>query len=330
MIEAITRLFPVWAILSSVIAWRYPAALSQLRPAIVPLLGVVMFGMGITLTARSFLEVFERPAVIVLGTFMQYLLMPFFAWSTSLLFGFPPQITAGLVLVGSCPGGTASNVICYLARGNVALSITLTTVSTMLAVFVTPLLTWFYVGRQVPVPVIDMLLSISRIVIIPVALGIFLNTWWRDAFRRYQRVFPLLSVLSIVVIISIIVGLNRDHLDDVGGVVGAGVAMHNVLGLAAGYWLPRWMGLEVRDCRALAIEVGMQNSGLGVALAVQHFSPLAGLPGALFSVWHNLSGSLLAGYWSGRDSTPGGARSGGAPDKKSLDSPERRNILNGR
>jgi BASS family bile acid:Na+ symporter len=187
-----------------------------------------------------------------------------------------------------------------LAKGNVALSITLTTVSTTLAVVATPLLTWLYVGRQVPVPVMDMLLSILKIVILPVALGVAANSCGGKVIRRFQHVFPMVSVLAIVLIIAIIVALNRNHLDNLAASVGVSVAvvLHNLMGLSIGYLLPYWMGFRERERRTLAIEVGMQNSGLGVALAVQYFSAVAALPGALFSIWHNLSGSLLAGYWS--------------------------------
>ena len=291
-------MFPLWAILASLAAWAFPWVLTPLSAAIVPMLGVVMFGMGITLSGKHFLEVARRPAAIALGTALQFSLMPFFAWLAATLLGLPPLVGAGLVLVGSCPGGTASNVVCYLAKGNVALSITLTTVSTVLAVVATPLLTWLYVGRQVPVPVMDMLLSILKIVIVPVALGVAANHFGGAALRRFQHVFPLVSVLAIVFIIAIIVAMNGDHLDNLAGGVAVAVVLHNFLGLTAGYLLPRLMGLSERDCRTLAIEVGMQNSGLGVALAVKYFSAVAALPGALFSIWHNLSGSLLAGFWS--------------------------------
>lgn len=298
MIPRITQLFPVWAVILSGIAYLYPATFLPFRTAIVPLLGVVMFGMGLTLQASDFGEVFRRPRVVGLGLALQYGVMPLAAWSVGTALGLGPEVIAGLVLVGACPGGTASNVICYLARGDVALSITLTTVSTLLAVVLTPALTWIYVGQMVPVPVGAMLLSIVKIILIPVAAGILLNRVAHRRLARVKHVFPLVSVIAIVLIIAVIVALNRNSLADVGAAVMAAVMLHNLAGLAAGYGFARLLIGDRQTARTLAIEVGMQNSGLGVALAVKFFSPMAAVPGALFSIWHNLSGSLLAGWWS--------------------------------
>ncbi|MET0069535.1 MAG: bile acid:sodium symporter family protein [Candidatus Thiodiazotropha sp.] len=300
MINLITRLFPLWAVLFSLIAYANPGLFVDLKPAIVPLLGVVMFGMGMTLTWDNFSAVLKRPGIIGLGVLLQYLVMPLAAWLIALLLGLPPYLMAGLVLVGACPGGTASNVVCYLARGDVALSITLTTASTLLAIVATPLLTWLYVGQKVPVPVVSMLWSIFKIVLMPVALGVLVNSFFGRRLSGIKHLFPLVSVLAIVVIIAIIVALNRGNLATMGISVGLAVVLHNLLGLVLGYWLPRALGWGEPICRTLAIEVGMQNSGLGVALAVKYFSAAAALPGALFSIWHNLTGSMLAGYWSRR------------------------------
>lgn len=301
MINYITRLFPVWALLLSLIAYGKPDLFIDMKPAIVPLLGVVMFGMGMTLTWKNFTEILKKPVVIGFGVLMQYMVMPFAAWLIAVLSGLPPYLMAGLVLVGACPGGTASNVVCYLARGDVALSITLTTASTLLAIIATPILTWLYVGQKVPVPVASMLWSIFKIVLLPVTLGVLVNTLFGRKFGAFKHIFPLFSVLAIVVIIAIIVALNRSNLANMGMAIALAVVMHNLLGLAGGYWLPKLLGWDERVCRTLAIEVGMQNSGLGVALAVKYFSVAAALPGALFSIWHNLTGSMLAGYWSRRN-----------------------------
>ncbi len=272
-----------------------------LKPAILPLLGVVMFGMGMTLTWDHFRAVLQRPAVVGLGVLLQYLVMPLAAWLIAEALGLPPALMAGLVLVGACPGGTASNVVCFLAKGDVALSITLTTVSTLLAIIMTPLLTDLYVGQKVPVPVENMLWSIFKIVLLPVTLGVVVNRLLGTKLARFKPVFPLVSVIAIVVIIAIIVALNRANLGSLGVAVGVAVVLHNALGLLLGYWLPKTLGLPERLCRTLAIEVGMQNSGLGVALAVKYFSVAAALPGAIFSIWHNMSGSMLAGFWSRTD-----------------------------
>ncbi|MET0110088.1 MAG: bile acid:sodium symporter family protein [Candidatus Thiodiazotropha sp.] len=300
MINYITRLFPVWALLFSLVAYGEPDLFVDMKPAIVPLLGVVMFGMGMTLTWKNFTDILKKPVVIGFGVLMQYMVMPFAAWLIAVLSGLPPYLMAGLVLVGACPGGTASNVVCFLARGDVALSITLTTASTLLAIIATPILTWLYVGQKVPVPVASMLWSIFKIVLLPVTLGVLVNTLFGRKLGAFKHIFPLLSVLAIVVIIAIIVTLNRSNLANMGIAIALAVIMHNLLGLAGGYWVPKLLGWDERVCRTLAIEVGMQNSGLGVALAVKYFSVAAALPGALFSIWHNLTGSMLAGYWSRR------------------------------
>ncbi len=295
-----TTLFPLWALLGCALAFAVPEWLVGLKPAIVPLLGLVMFGMGVTLTTAEIAEVLRRPRLIALGLALQFGVMPLAAWLIALALDLPPYLLAGLVLVGTCPGGTASNVVCYLARGDLALSITLTTASTLLAVVLTPLLTWLYVGERVPVPATEMFWSIVRIVLIPVALGILVNRLVGHRLGRLKQVFPLLSVAAIVLIITIIVALNRDNLEQVGAMVALAVVLHNAVGLAGGYWLARSVGLDTVRARTLAIEVGMQNSGLAVALAVKYFSGAAALPGALFSIWHNLSGAALASWWSRR------------------------------
>ena len=296
----LTTLFPLWAILAAAIALMWPEPIAAWRPAIVPLLGVVMFGMGLTLAPRDFLAVARRPAVVGLGAALQFSVMPFAGWAVGHALGLPRELLVGLVLVGACPGGTASNVITYLARGDVALSVSLTTVSTVLAVFLTPALTWLYVGQVVPVPVAAMFASIVKVIIVPVAAGVVLNMLLGERLARLRDSFPLISVAAIVVLIAIIVALNAGLFDAVIWTVAAAVILHNAIGLAVGYLVPRLLGHDVRIARTIAIEVGMQNSGLGVALATQFFSAKAALPGALFSIWHNLSGATLAAWWSRR------------------------------
>ena len=293
--------FPLAAILFSGFAYWQPHLLTGLRPAIMPLLGVVMFGMGMTLMPRNFLDVFQRPGVIATGLILQYALMPFIAWGLGYVLDLPLAVIAGLVLVGACPGGTASNIICYLARGDVALSITLTSMSTLLAVVLTPLLTWLYIGQLVPVPVIGMLLDILLIIILPVIAGLLFSYWLSGCSRYLEQWFAPLSMLAVILIIGIIVALNHDQIGRMGVTIAVAIMLHNILGLASGYTLARLRGYSPVIARTLAIEVGMQNSGLGVALALKYFTPLSALPGALFSIWHNLSGALLAACWSYRE-----------------------------
>lgn len=297
MIQRLTQLFPLWAILFSLFAWWQPQWLVAGKPAIVPLLMLIMFGMGLSLSWDDFRRALKQPGVIGLGVVMQYSLMPLIAFIIGHLLQLPAEILAGLVLVGACPGGTASNVIAYLARANVALSVAITFASTLVAVIATPLLTWLYLGERIPVPVSGMLISLVQIVVIPVVAGCLLNTFLQRQLAPARELFPLISVAAIVLVIGIIVALNTTRISEAGLLVVAAVILHNGLGLLSGYGIARLLRLDKITARTLAIEVGMQNSGLGVALAIKHFTPLAALPGALFSVWHNLSGSLLAALW---------------------------------
>jgi BASS family bile acid:Na+ symporter len=294
----ILSLFPLWALLASLLAFTNPAWFEPLVAFIVPMLGTVMFLMGLTLLPRDFSRVFQRPLVILVGVLLQFTVMPLFAWLLGALLDLPLYLVVGMVLVGACPGGTASNVVCYLAKGDVAVSITLTAVSTLLAVVMSPLLTWLWIGERVSVPVYSMLFSVAQIVLVPVLAGLLLRSWLPRLVERTLFVCPYIAMLSIVVIIAAIIAANAEQLTEIVSLVAIAVIAHNILGLIAGYLVPRLLGWDTVLCRTLSIEVGMQNSGLGVALAHQYFSAAAALPGALFSVWHNISGSLLATFWS--------------------------------
>ncbi len=294
-------LLPVGAVLVSVIAMFYPALLADGGKAIVPLLGLVMFSMGMTLKPADFKRVLEQPALIFIGVSMQYIIMPLIAWLLSTILNLPILLATGMILVGACPGGTASNVICFLARANVALSISLTAVSTLLAVILTPLITSFYVDQSIVVPVSNMMKSLFLIVILPVLTGVLINTYFQQRLDKIKSYLPLISVLSIIFIIGVIVAKNQAHLFELGWLLFFAVALHNLFGLIAGYSIPKLLGYDETICKTLSIEVGMQNSGLAVVLANQYFSAVAALPGALFSVWHNITGSILASFWSKKD-----------------------------
>lgn len=293
-----TFLFPLGAILVTALSWWHPALLTPLSGYIVVLLGLVMFGMGMTLRFENFTELLRRPGMIIIGVVLQYGLMPFFGWLVATLFSLEQTLLIGMVLVGACPGGTASNVITYLARGDVALSIMLTTVSTVLAVLLTPLMTWLYLGTRIDVPVIGMMRDILVIILLPVLAGLLINHFAGHFLHPLKKIFPIISALAIILIIGIVMALARPQLGLVALPVIAAVAWHNLLGLGAGYYIARWMGYDEKVSRTIAIEVGMQNSGLAVALAKNYFSVMAALPGAIFSIWHNISGSLYAGYWA--------------------------------
>ncbi len=296
----LTRLFPLWAILLSAMAWLMPGLFTPLKPGILPLLALIMFCMGLTLRFADFSRVLLSPRLIGLGLVLQYSIMPAAAFIIVQLLGISPALAAGMILVGASPGGTASNVICYLAGANVALSITLTSLSTLLAIVMTPWLSWVYIDASIHVPALDMLKSILMLVIAPVALGVVINQFLHPLVRPLKSLLPFISVIAIVIIIAIVVALNHGRLGDLGLVLMAAVILHNLTGLASGYGFGKLFGYTEKDCRTLAIETGMQNSGLAVALAVKYFSPAAALPGAIFSIWHNLSGSLLASVWRRR------------------------------
>lgn len=298
MISLITRLFPLWAVLFSLLAYWAPSYLVNFKSWIIPLLMIIMFGMGSTLKLDDFRRVLQLKRIVGLGVLLQYSVMPFTAFSVSYLLGLPLDLMVGMVLVGSASGGTASNVICYLAKGDVALSISLTLVSTLLAVLMLPALTWLYVGESVPVPALSMLISVGKIVVLPVLAGLVINTLWSKQLERVSSIFPLISVLGIVFVIAIIVALNQTKIATVGVMLVIAIALHNAIGLLGGYWGAKSLGYSDKVARTLSIEVGMQNSGLAVALALKYFSPMAAMPGALFSIWHNLTGSVLASYWS--------------------------------
>lgn len=300
MIARFTRLFPLWAVLLSVFAYLSPASFTNITPHVTALLTVIMFAMGVTLTFDDFKRVLTRPAPVIAGVVLHYIVMPLAAWIIARVLHMPADLTAGMVLVGSVASGTASNVMIYLARGDVALSVTISVMSALVGVFATPLLTRLYIDASISFDVHGMLMSIVQIVGIPIVGGLLINRFCGRLVRAVEPVLPLISMIAIVLIIGAVVGANQGNIATVGPLVMIGVVLHNGLGLLGGYWGGRLLGFNESICRTLAIEVGMQNSGLAATLGKIYFTPLAALPGALFSVWHNLSGSLLAGYWRGR------------------------------
>lgn len=261
-------------------------------------LGAAMFGMGLSIHAEDFAVVFARPREVLLGVALQYTVMPVVAWALAAGLGLPTDLALGVILVGCCPGGTASNVITYIAGGDVALSVGMTIVSTLLAPLATPLLVFGLAGAWVNVSLWAMIISVVKVVLIPVLLGLLLHTLFRSKIKPVQDVFPLVSVAAIVFIIAGIVAVNREKVLTSGLIVIGLVAIHNMVGLGLGYLAARQAKASYAKTTAIAIEVGMQNSGLAIALATANFAanPLATLPGAIFSVWHNISGSLFASY----------------------------------
>lgn len=296
------QLFPLWALLACGLAYIAPELFITQKGLIVPLLMAIMLSMGLTLTVSDFMRVKAHKFAVLIGVVLQFSVMPFAAWLLSKFFALDAELMIGMILVGTVAGGTASNVLCYLAKGDVALSITMTAVSTLLGVVFTPALTSLLIGQLVDISFSAMLLSLLKIVFLPVFIGVLLNglfskTLSPENITRIHNILPLISISLIVFIIAIIVSLNVDRLQTVGVVMLAAVILHNATGLLSGYWAAKALGFDDKVCRTLAFEVGMQNSGLAVAMAMKFFTPSAAIAGALFSVWHNVSGSMLAGYW---------------------------------
>lgn len=297
----IVRPFVVWVFVFVVLALFFPSAFTWFREYITIGLGIIMLGMGMTLTVEDFLRVFKRYHAVAVGICAQFLIMPGLAVFLARFFQFDPALSTGIIVVGSCPGGTASNLIAYLAGADVALSVTLTSATTVLAILMTPLLIWLLAGTYVTVDAFGLFLTILQIIAGPVTVGILFNRYASAISRRITSYFAPVSVFTIVLIISCIVALNRTLILQSGLSVILAVILHNGLGYVVGYWLARRFSLTEKECRTVAIEVGMQNSGLGVALAVKHFADAAvALPSAIFSVWHNISGPALAGWWKKR------------------------------
>lgn len=284
-------------LLSALLALIFPAALRPVpTSAINYLLGVVMFGMGLTLNPRDLRIVFSRPRDVVTGCLAQFTVMPLLAWVLSRLFALDEALTVGVVLVGCCPGGTASNVITYLAKGDLALSVGMTAVSTLLAPVMTPLLVWLMAGTMVGVDTMGMLLSIVYVVIAPIVVGLLCQRYLPQLTKAVTPYLPAFSSVVIALVVGVIVSHNAERLLVGGLLVVLVVVAHNLLGLSIGYLVGRLLHLQRPKCVALSVEVGMQNSGLASSLAVLHFAayPLATIPGAVFSVWHNISGALVA------------------------------------
>ncbi|MFK5691180.1 bile acid:sodium symporter family protein [Ornithinimicrobium sp. LYQ92] len=294
-------IFPLLVLAAGALGYAFAGPISTQSGLITPLLGVIMFGMGLTLTLPDFRLVLTRPLPVVLGVAAQYAVMPLVGLGISLALGLPDEIAAGVILVGCVPGGTASNVVAYLARADTALSVTMTSVSTLLAPVLTPLLTLWLIGERLPVDGMGMATTIVQIVLIPVVGGLLVRTFLPGLVRRVLPALPWFSVLVICVVVAVVVSLSADQLLAAGLLVTVAVVLHNGLGLGLGYALGRLTGLGERSARTMAIEVGMQNSGLASGLAATFFTPVAALPGAVFSVWHNLSGAMLAGWFRRRD-----------------------------
>ena len=299
--DFIARWMGAMVVLVAALALAVPTSLVWIGTWVInPMLGIIMFGMGLTLSPQDFKIVLSRPKDILIGCMTQFTVMPLLALGLTWAFALPEELAIGVILVGCCPGGTASNVITYLAKGDLALSVGMTAASTLLAPLLTPLLVWALAGTMVDVDALGMLMSIVYVVIAPIVGGLLCQRFIPRVTRRVTPYLPAFSSVMIALLVGIIVAHNADRVLTAGLLVMLIVMIHNLLGLAIGFSVGRLLHLQKPKCVALSIEVGMQNSGLASSLAVLHFAayPLATIPGAVFSVWHNISGALVAKLYS--------------------------------
>ncbi len=295
--------FALWVILFAIISFLFPGAFTWISPHVGILLGIIMFGMGLTLTPKDFKDVLKTPKSVLITVIAQYIIMSLIAYGLAVAFQLPPEIAVGVILVGCSPGGTASNVITYLAKGNTALSVSATTVSTLLAPVLTPALTLLLANQWMPVSFKDMFIEILQVVLIPIILGFVIRLLFNKQVEKSISVLPLVSVVGIVAVATAVVSVNKDAVATSGLLIFGVVILHNLLGLLLGFVIARLFKLSFSDQKAVSIEVGMQNSGLASTLALTFFSatPIAAVPSVIFSIWHNISGPVLATFWSKYD-----------------------------
>ncbi len=300
--QFVQKTFALWVILFSGLTLYSPENFVWLKTYITWMLGIIMFGMGMTMTLGDFKSVLQSPKAVTIGVFAQFIVMPALAYLLCKLFNLPTEIAIGVILVGCCPGGTASNVITYMAKGNTALSVACTSVSTILAPILTPAIFYVLASQWIDINAMSMLKSILQVVLFPIVLGLLVRAILKNKVDHYIQVMPLISVVAIVAIVAAIIAGSKAQILESGLMILGVVILHNGLGLLLGFWAARIFKLPYTDCKAISIEVGMQNSGLGVALAAVHFalSPITAVPSAIFSLWHNISGSALATYWAAK------------------------------
>lgn len=300
---ALTRFMGVIIIAFSALALWQPWIFSWVAPHISAMLGIIMLGMGMTLHWQDFSHVLRHPRDLGLGLVVQFGCMPLLAFALCHVFALPPELAMGMILVGTAPGGTASNVLTYIARGDVAFSVAMTAAATLVSLLLTPPLTWLLGGVWVPVDMGGLFWSIVKIVLVPVLLGLLLHHFQRGLVDRLMPFLPLASALVITLVIAGIIAVNAQNILSAGPAIFAAVIAHNLLGLAVGWFAACRLRFAPPRRRALAIEIGTQNSGLATALALAHFTPAAAIAGALFSVWQNISGALLSNFWATRPVT---------------------------
>lgn len=305
VLDFYTKYFAVWVIAFGVVAYFVPKPFVALRDYMDWFFALTMFGIGAVLQIEDFKRIAQKPIIILIGSAAQFSIMPLGAFALAKLFGLPPEITVGLILTGSAPGAMASNVMSYIAKADTAYSVSLTTVSTLLCPLLTPGLTFILAGSVLKVPFWEMVLSVIKMVIVPLFVGFGVRHYFKEKIEKVLPIFPAISVTFIIFICSLVIALNKDRLAQVTGLVLATVVILNIYGMLGGYGVGAAFRMEVLRRRTLAIEIGMQNAGLGTVLALKHFGEKAAIPAAIFVFICIITASVMAELWRKRPSEEG-------------------------
>lgn len=296
----IGRWFTVLVVIWAIFNYLLPQTSKWVIPNTSYLLGIILFGMGLTLRGEDFVRIVKRPLPVILGTIAHYVIMPLVAVALCKIFHLTGATAVGVILVGSCPSGTSSSVMAYLAGGDVALDVSIETLSTLLAPLALPGLLMLYAGQYVTIPTQSLFMSTIRIVLIPIILGVIIHTLFGKRIDNLTRALPLISQTAILLIIGAVISANHSELfTATTALVIPVVILHNLSGYGLGFLFSKLIRLKDPQRKAITFEVGMQDSSLGATLAMLYFSPAAAIPSTIFSVWHNISGSVLSTYWRG-------------------------------
>ena len=297
--QFVNKTFALWVIIFGILGFIFPEIFKLVGPYVPVLLGVVMFGMGLTLSTADFREVVRRPKEVLTGVVAQFTIMPLSAYALCVLLNLPADVAVGMMLLGCAPGGTASNVVTFIARGDVALSVTVTSCTTLLAPVVTPALMYAFASQWLSIDPTAMFMSIVQVILVPIAAGVIVHKIFGAKVERVAAVLPIVSVGAVVVIVAAVVAATRSQILSAGMTAFIVVALQNAFGMALGFAAGKVFGMDLSKCKCLCFEVGMQNSALGVALASVHFaaSPMTALPSAVGALWHNITGPVVATFF---------------------------------
>lgn len=297
VVNFITKYFTIWILIGVITAYLFPDPIKPFAKWVPYCIMIVMLSMGLTVSLGDFKLVFSRPKDVFWGIVLRYLIMPVVAFTISKVLNLPPEIAVGLILVGSCPSGVASNVMTFLAKGDTALSVTVSSVNTVISPMLTPFIFAFLAGTMIHINTQALLLDILKIVLVPVALGIFLRTVASNAVDKVSLIIPVFSVGGILLTTSVGFAMSASKLSSVAAIAFIAVILHNSIGLLTGFWAARGVGMPKYKAKAISFEIGMENGGLAMALAIAHLNPLAAIPAAIFNMVHNVTGPTLASIW---------------------------------